>query len=260
MAQATDTEILERCHAFETELDLRAAQRVEDLGDGLRAVLSPSIPLVWDANQVLIEEPGQSAAEIAAVADDVLGGMGVKHRAVKARRPADADELEAGFAELGWEVDLTLNLALGREPDRPPAVAAEEVDVETAWPTRLAFEQRDPLATPESDVQLLERARRIARISRDRWYATWLDGEVASACRLMQDDGIGQVEDVATLPRARKRGHARAVVLAAAAASRADGDELTFNTADATHWPLQLYERLGFDPVGVSLGFRIRPS
>jgi hypothetical protein len=33
-----------------------------------------------------------------------------------------------------------------------------------------------------------------------------------------------------------------------------------FITADATDWPLQLYERLGFDAVGISLGFRIKPE
>ncbi len=260
MAQATDTELMQRCHKFVTEIEIRAAEQVEDRGDGLSAVLSPSIPLVWDANHILVEEPGSSASEIAAVADEVLGGLGMKHRYVAARDPAVADELEPGFAELGWKVDRTLNMVLRREPDRPATVAVEQVDVETAWPTRAGFAERDPLANPETDRQLLERARRVAAVCRDRWFATRLGGGVTSACRLMQHDGVGQVEDVVTLSPIRNRGHARAIILAAAAASRADDDELTFITADADDWPLKLYERLGFDPVGVSLGFRLLPG
>jgi hypothetical protein len=39
MAQTTDVELLQRCHDFELELSLAAAERVEDLGDGTAAVL-----------------------------------------------------------------------------------------------------------------------------------------------------------------------------------------------------------------------------
>ena len=260
MAQTTDVALLQRCHDFELELSLAVAERVEDLGDGTTAVLSPGIPLVWDANFLLVEEPGMAAAEIAARADEVLGGLGMKHRFVVTRQPALADELEAEFEQLGWDLDRTLVMSLRREADRPGSVEVEQVTAEVAEPLRLALMQDHPWTTPEVAPQLLEFDRRMASVFRDRWFAARHDGEAASACRLYQHDGVGQVEDVETLPPARNQGLARAVVLAAAQVSRDDGDELTFITADATDWPLQLYERLGFDPVGVTLGFRLKPE
>jgi GNAT superfamily N-acetyltransferase len=260
MAQTTDVELLQRCHDFELELGLAAAERVEDLGDGITAVLSPGIPLVWDANYLLVEKGGRAAAQIAERADELLGGLGMKHRCVVTRQPALADELEPEFEQLGWDVDRTLVMALRREADRPGSVEVEQVAPKVAEPLRIALRQDHPWTTPEVNPQLLEYDRRLADVYRDRWFAVRLDGDVASACRLYQHNGIGQVEDVVTLPHARNRGLARAVVLAAIDASRTDGDELIFITADATDWPLQLYERLGFDAIGISLGFQIKPE
>ena len=260
MAQTTDVELLQRCHDFELELSLAAAERVEDSGDGTTAVLSPGTPLVWDANFLLVEDRGLAAAEIAARSDQMLGGLGMKHRFVVTRQPALADELEAEFEQLGWDLDRTLVMALRREADRPRSVEVEQVTAEVAEPLRLALMADHPWTTPEVAPQLLEFDRRMASVFRDRWFAARRDGEPASACRLYQHDGVGQVEDVETLSHARNQGLARGVVLAAAQISRDDGDELTFITADATDWPLQLYERLGFDPVGVTLGFRLKPE
>jgi hypothetical protein len=39
MPQTTDIELLQRCQDFELELSLPVAERVEDLGDGITAVL-----------------------------------------------------------------------------------------------------------------------------------------------------------------------------------------------------------------------------
>ena len=260
MCQATDAQMLQRFHDFEIDLDYAIAERIEDLGAGLTALLSPSIPLVWNANYLVVEEAGASAAEIAARADELFADLGLKHRYVVTRSPGLADELEPDFHGLGWEIDRSLFMVRRREADRPGLVAVEPVDLETAWTIRVALTADHPWMTPEVDPQLLEFDRRMAKVYRDRWFAAREEGTIASGCRLYQHDGIGQVEDVATLPEARNRGLARAVVLAAASASRADGDELTFITADAGDWPLQLYERLGFDPIGVVQGFRIRPT
>jgi ribosomal protein S18 acetylase RimI-like enzyme len=48
----------------------------------------------------------------------------------------------------------------------------------------------------------------------------------------------------------RGRGLARALVVHAAAGSRAAGNDLTFLVADADDWPQRLYERLGFETIG----------
>ena len=64
------------------------------------------------------------------------------------------------------------------------------------------------------------------------------------------EDGVGQVENVATLPEYRGRGLARSVVLRAVAESHAAGNNLTFLVADTGDWPRQLYEKLGFETFG----------
>jgi predicted GNAT family acetyltransferase len=122
----------------------------------------------------------------------------------------------------------------------------------------LLGEDADPTVSDLAE-QLVERDAKVGDLLRDRWYAARADGELAGACRLMQGDGLGQVEDVATLKVARNRGIARAVVLAAVQASVDDGDDATFIVADADDWPRQLYERLGFDEVGNADLFRKKP-
>jgi ribosomal protein S18 acetylase RimI-like enzyme len=184
----------------------------------------------------------------------------MKHRGVKTRQPALAAELEPEFEHLGWDVDRTLVMVLQREPDREGLVEVQQVDRKEVESLRLALMKEHPWITPEAAPQLLELDRRIAEVHRDRSFAARHDGKFASCCRLYQQDGVGQVENVETLPQGRNQGLARAVVLAAIEASREDGDELIFITADATDWPQKLYERLGFDEVGISLGFRLKPE
>src|SRR5437899_2945197 len=101
MAQATDAQLLQRFHDFEIDLDYAIAERIEDLGGGLTALLSPSIPLVWNANYLIVEEAGAGAVEIAARADELFAELGLKHRYVVTRSPGLADELEPGFRGLG---------------------------------------------------------------------------------------------------------------------------------------------------------------
>jgi ribosomal protein S18 acetylase RimI-like enzyme len=76
---------------------------------------------------------------------------------------------------------------------------------------------------------------------------------------LFERDGVGQVETVGTAPERRGEGLASAVVMAAADASRERGDGITFIVADADDWPWKLYERLGFDRVGVVCDFLRKP-
>ena len=107
--------------------------------------------------------------------------------------------------------------------------------------------RRDPGAV-ESVIALDARVREVIS---ERAFASFAAGEVAGVAYLYSDgDGVGQVEDVLTIPVHRGHGHARSVVLAAMAASRAAGHQVTFLWADENDWPKALYARLGFDVVG----------
>jgi ribosomal protein S18 acetylase RimI-like enzyme len=114
--------------------------------------------------------------------------------------------------------------------------------------------------TREAIAQRPLRDERLDAVANGRWFSAPADGEPAAACVLYEADGIGQVETVGTKPEARGRGLASDVVLAALHASRRAGHDLSFIVADPDDWPWRLYERLGFDPIGVSTAFLRKPD
>ena len=260
MADPSDAELLRRCWHFEIDLDFELSPRVEDVGDGFTAVLDTELPKVWDSNYLLVERPGAEPEAVAAKADEVLGGLGMEHRSVYTREPQWGAPLADGLVKLGWEREDDLYMVLRREPDRPAAVAVEQVGLDEVRQVNLATILEEQWGSEEVAEQILERDRKLGEACRDRWFAARHEGEIAACCRLMQWRGLGKVEDVSTLEAARNRGLARAVVLEAARASRADGDELTFIVAAANDWPWRLYERLGFDSLGQASSARRTPS
>ncbi len=258
MPTLSDDEAMQRIAAFEDELDRGIAERVEPVGEGITAFLDTRIPRIWDANYLVVE-PGVSAKQAAAKADEVLGGLGMTHRAVAPAIQESAAELEPGFRELGWEVEHGVYMLLRGEPDRPSSVEVEQMSIDEVRELRRQLIGEMDEGDPDTAEQLLELDRRVNEALRDRWFAARHNGELAGCCRLMQADGIGQIEDVATLETARNNGIARAAVLAATRRSVVDGDEITFISALAADWPRELYARLGFEPIGDWHAFRLKP-
>ena len=258
--EPTDEQLLRRGWKFELDLDLHFAERVEDVGDGFTAVLDPTLPLVWDSNYLIVESGEIEAEAVAAKADEVLGGLGLEHRAVYPREPQWSVQLADPMVELGWEAERDLYMVLRREPDRPAAVAVEEVDLEEVRRVKDEIILAQEWGTEEVAAQLHGRDRKVGEVCRDRWFAARHEGEIASTCRLMQFEGIGKVEDVSTLRAAQNNGLGRAVVLEAVRNSLADGDEMTFLAALADDWPRLFYQRLGFDPVGEAVSLQRKPA
>jgi ribosomal protein S18 acetylase RimI-like enzyme len=260
MAATTEQQ---RIHEFELDLERDACERVETHEWGT-SILCPSIPLVWSANWVLIEQAGMSAREIEAVADEVIGGAGMAHRSVLVDDFEEAFALAPEFASLGWKLERGVWMAWRREPEREPETEVEEVGQNQLETLRREL-IRDGLPikgeqTAETVSQLLGWDRMLGAVGGDRWFMARADGKPVSCCRLLVHDGIGQVEDVGTLPAARDRGLGRAVTLAAARASVADGNELTYLGALADDWPRLMYNRLGFDEIGENVAFKRLPG
>jgi ribosomal protein S18 acetylase RimI-like enzyme len=247
---------------WEVEREKRIAEQVVEHDWG-RTFLSPAVPLVWDANWILIEQTGMAVDEIIAAADRSIGSAGMRHRTVVAREPEDGRRLVPEFESRGWGIEPGLRMIVRRAPDRKSEieVAERRMDEIAELRAELVRKQLAELGVRDEDVteQLLEWERRIGVCDGDRWFVAPANGEPASACRLLAREGIGQVEDVGTLPEARGQGLARAVTLAAAEASEHDGNRLTFLAAAADDWPRLLYEKLGFDEIGCLYAFRRRP-
>src|SRR5256885_2069979 len=79
--------------------------------------------------------------------------------------------------------------------------------------------------------QILEHRRGSFEKFPTRLFSAEVDGKLVANAELYSKDGVGQVENVATLPDYRGEGLARALVLRARAESRAAGNDLTFLVA-----------------------------
>jgi GNAT superfamily N-acetyltransferase len=257
-----DPGLTRRMFELELELERSIAEIVAPI-DGGFAVLNPSVPLIWDDSYLVIEQAGRSARDLAALADQVLAPHGIAGRAIVTGDPENAHALGRGFQELGWKIDRGVWMKHRGAPDRPAPVEAREVDrgeiAELRRRTFLESWAGDYSGAPELIAeQWLSRQDAYCEVASARWFVADLDGEPSSSCALLCADDIGQIEWVGSSPRARNRGLARSVVLAATGASRAEGHALTTIGADLDAWPWQLYQRLGFEPIGTDAAF-LRP-
>jgi len=123
---------------------------------------------------------------------------------------------------------------------------------EAGWLEAMAagFDQDD------QQVQALERmCRRVPSVGGDVWtrFVGSLDGRAVASSGLVCFGGLALVINVSTLPEARRRGIGRAMTVAACAFALERGYRLA--VLGSSDMARGLYERLGFELVGKSLGF-----
>jgi len=245
--------VIDRIHAFMRRAEEAVCDEVVPSAHGT-ALLTPSLPLVWQVNAIRVEDPDAEAHELMAEADEVQAAFG--HRKLVMHDEALGARLAEELAAAGWNVFRVLIMLRRRPADRPeqPAPAAE-VSRELGAAALEAFRREQPFGWQDEAVrQLAEMDDRYTRVLAARDFASPPEGP-ACACRLYMHDGIGQVDEVGTLEARRGRGHARAAVAAAADAAAADGCESVFMVTDAADWPQELYRRLGFDEIGATYEF-----
>ena len=234
------------------------AEREVDAVGGV-AVLDDRTPRLWDANHVIATTPeGFSARELAEGCAVVSAQAGLGHRMVVIPEEGEADRLRDGFEALHWDIDRHLAMVLRREPDRaPPDVDVRRVRFPAVKGPRRAILLEEPWGGQDVADQVLLRDRLIDERVDDQGFAAFVHRRPVAFCRLISGDGIGQVEDVATVAAHQNKGLSRAVVSAAIEASRAAGHDLTIVVADADDWPKELYARLGFDDLALVHRWRI---
>jgi len=219
-----------------------AGTRAEPCAVGT-AVFDDRLPARWDSNYVLVEREATAeavAAEVerlrrpqAIVPDEELG--------VRLAR-----ELEGQF-----HVDRHVIMAHRRSPDRSPDLRrVREVEHTALWPLRTRLILAQPWGSPETAQTLLNAKPLIGERMSARFFAAYEGDEVVAYTDLYQDEPDAQIEDVATAPEHRNRGHASAVVLRAVEEAHAAGADFVFLVADEQDWPKEWYGKLGFDVVG----------
>ncbi len=240
------TDHLDRAFAFMRRGDVRGtAEQPFRFGT---AVLTPELPLRYDSNLLYVDRPVSSPEELVAEADRIFSAAGLDHRALLFRH---ADEGECIAAALpSWQPERHVVMVQLREPEPVAADGVVELGHEGVRAARAQMMATYSWSSPVVTEQLLGFKPLLERWVTVRSFARSAQGDVVSYADLYTDGSDAQVEDVATLPEHRGRGHAKAVVTRAAAEARRSGADFVFLVADAEDWPQRLYERLGFDIVG----------
>lgn len=246
---------LERAIAFEEGLRRQAVDEVVPFRFG-EALLTPSLPHVWDLNVLRVLDGKPSAEEVAAEAERIQEGAGLAHRRVV----ADDEALLPGFQELGWETTRYVFMThRGGGTREAPGIGVQEVERAALLPLREALVREAPWGDNDEAVsQILAAQTRAAKAGRARHFVVLVDGEGVSAAELYSDGRTAQVEDVITLASHRNRGYASAVILHAVEAALVAGHDFVFLVADAEDWPKELYARLGFEAIGYTSAFQRR--
>jgi ribosomal protein S18 acetylase RimI-like enzyme len=241
----------ERAFALMDRLDERTAERLEPTLFG-PVLVHTRLNRVHDLNFLRAEQPGEATAEeLAAEAERVQGALGIGHRRVNIRSEKQRGRLEPAFVALGWTPERFVLMVQQGAPDRPAEHEVREVDEPTLRPLWAEAIRTQPHGKDEAlDQQILEHRRDVGQAIPAQYFAAEADGRLVAHAELYSEDGVGQVENVLTLPDYRGQGLARALVQRGVAESHAAGNDLTFLVADADDWPRRLYEKLGFGTVG----------
>jgi ribosomal protein S18 acetylase RimI-like enzyme len=245
--------VIERIHRFFRHAEEGVCDDVVRTAHGT-ALLTPSLPLVWQVNAIRVEDPAAGPAELAAEADQVQAAFG--HRKLVVHDEQLGARLAPAFEKAGWNVFRVMIMLRQRPPERDPDPGAgAEVSRDVGAATLAAFRREQPFGWQDEAVrQLAEMDARYDRVLHARDFAAPPD-DPACACRLYTHDGLGQVDEVGTVQARRRRGYARAAVAAAADAAAAGGCEHVFMVTDAADWPQELYRSLGFDEIGATYEF-----
>lgn len=209
-------------------------------------------PQMWAMNQLYVEgrRPELTAEGLCTELDRGLAGASHRQAAVTddatGRRIAD-DMRSAGFSATSLGV-----LLLDREPPGPdPARPAREITEEEhrALEARLhAAEPRIPVA--DRPIVLEGHAHMRATIPGTRSFAGLAGDEPVCQTTLFCHGGVGQPEDVGTLPEHRGKGVAAAAVSLATREALVAGSDLVFILCSLSDGPLALYSQLGFRAAG----------
>jgi GNAT superfamily N-acetyltransferase len=227
---------------------------------GATFVRSRENPDIYDANHVQYAYPSTREEE-----DALLGAVDREYAHANHRR-FDVDyrtppEFAARLVIEGYERTDALLLLLEGELQGPPPPAHEirpletEADWEAYWELMLLDwrehqERAKDKAGDDVARGMYEAHRR--KVPPVQYFLAYARGKpVAFFNSWAGVDGVGQVEDLFTHPKHRKKGFARALIHHCVADARAKGAGPLVIAADPTDTPKLIYASMGWRPVAV---------
>ena len=228
-----------------------------------RVIRQPPFPHVFDAN--VIRHPHLEGDDL----DGALHRLGAPLRAIGARHlqiNCDAQDLPVGIKQglraRGFHCDRLVVMVLAGRPARR---AASHVEVRRV-PDEAAFEEyaeimerlsRDePWYSKAVSNEIIGSLAAKAQAEALSLHVARMDGRPVGALAFSADPetGVGTIMTVGTIPEARNRGVAQAMVVKLAAAGRDAGCDLVYLIARADDTPKELYRKIGF---AVEFGFDV---
>ena len=239
---------LARTWAFECAMQDRCARTRREFEYGT-ALFNDELRRVYDTNFVRFERGFDelTGKVVREAADELQASLG--HRKVLIPDEAAGARVAEELKERGWRHYTLVTMAYRGGGDGAGARQAEQVDPRAVRGAR-AQALEDGKRDAEATRQIVAFTELMATVAPSRLFAAFTEGAIGSFCALFQEGGVGQIDEVTTIERFRRRGLGTAVVEGALQASLADGDDLTFLVADEGDWPKDWYARLGFEPIG----------
>jgi RimJ/RimL family protein N-acetyltransferase/predicted GNAT family acetyltransferase len=236
--------VIDQIRSFRRAVERTAAERRVPTVHGT-GLFADSVPNVYDANYLSIDEPAGNPDAVAAETDAVMEPF--HHR--RAILQQEDDSTAEALVHEGYVASTHLVLAHSREPDRRVDTSMiREIEFEQLIPARTAATLSEPWGDDEIASQLNDAKRLIMRAVPTRFFAAIVDDRVAAYCEIRSDGRTAQIEDVEAVRAYRGRGLGRAIVQHALDVARREHD-VVFLEALADDWPRLLYARLGFDEV-----------
>jgi ribosomal protein S18 acetylase RimI-like enzyme len=233
---------------FRTDLAVArlGSTQVEDRGDHV-VVRTPDNPSFWWGNFLLVPSPGDMdrwqrrfKAEFPGASHLAIGVDGTDGR------PGDIGDLEA-------DISIVLTASTLTRPAADQPVEVRRVDSDDEWAQVEAVrasidDQPDTAANREFAGRQASAARALCAAGHGAWFGAVVDGVIRSTLGIVAaGDGLARYRNVETHPGFRRRGLARALLVAAGQYAH---DQLAAGTlvivADPDYHAIALYRSLGF--------------
>ena len=199
---------MNRIDDFRRWLQRAAADRTIETPNGT-AIVSDSVPDVYDANYLSVESAAAGADDLAAEAEAALESSHHCRVIVEDGTPGLAED----FARLGFDRVTHLVFAHTTQPDRRVDTGTiREVGLDELMSLRTEAVMREPWGDADVAAQLNDAKRLVAAAVPTQFFAAVVDGATAGWCELRRRDGVAQIEDVEVLEEFRGRGLGRAIV------------------------------------------------
>ena len=217
-------------------------------------------PDIYDANHVTSPQARTPAQidELLAAVDREFAHATHRRFDVDFRTPPEFIArllLDGGYERTDALISCLDRDLIGEAPPWDIRPQTSDADWETFWDLMLvdwtAYMTRTGRPLQEDIGRQMWAARKRKQPPVQYWLA--YDGERAVGYFNSWEgiDGVGQVEDLFTLPEYRKRGVATALIHHCVAQSRAGGAGPVVIASDPTDTPKNIYARMGFRPIAV---------